>query len=219
MYLRGLGAPQYMDTAGRPLSAVTCGTPFTFDVPGYSQVWLDQTHNGNPGYSGTFPVPMAPYTPNCSGELGTWLNTVYTVTPQGTRGTFIGSDSLQIVPQQSGGGPGGGPPTAPPAPFTCPPGFYVTKDAQSGLPACAALPTQQVTTPGQPGTPTATTTPVPLPTGSAGSGGTPVIITTPGYPFPTNLNPTLPAGAPEVPWGLIIAVAAGLYLATRPRRG
>lgn len=218
MYLRGLGAgPQYMDTSGRPISAIPCGTPYTFDVPGYHEVWLDQTHNGQPGYSGTFPVPMAPYTANCAGELGTWLNTVYTVTPQGTRGTFLGSDSLQIVPQQSGGGPGTGPPVAPPAPFTCPPGYYVTKDAQSGLPACAALPSQQVTTPGGTFLPTGTPAinpPVPLPTGSAGTGAPPLVITSTG---PSFIPPPVSAPADPLPW--IIGAAVVLYLASRPRRG
>lgn len=212
MYLRGLGAPQYMDASGRPISAIPCGTPYTFDVPGYHQVWLDQTHNGQPGYSGLFPVPMSPYTANCDGELGTWLNTVYAVTPQGGRGSFIGSDSLQIVPQQSGGGPGTGPPAAPPA-FTCPPGFYVTKDAQSGFPACAALPSQQTTAPG--GTFLPTGTPTPLPTGGAGSGAPPLVITSTG---PSYIPPPVEAPAPDpLPW--IIGAAVVLYLAIRPRRG
>lgn len=104
----GLGAgtvpytPGFFDMHGNPISRIPCGTPYTFQIPGYPQpqIWLDQTFNGKPGYSGALAVPMAPFTSDCSSEVGTYLNTVYTLNPDGSRGQLIGSVDVTIEPGQ-----------------------------------------------------------------------------------------------------------------------
>jgi hypothetical protein len=187
------GGPQYYDSTGVPVSQVICGSPITFDVPGYKSVWLDQTHNAGAGYSGVFPLPMPPYTPNCSTEVGIYANQVYTVGPQGQRGTPIGSNTFTVMPVSAGGPP---PTTTPKLPFTCPPGFYVTADAQSGLPACATNPGTFV--------PSGTST---GPQAIDVPQQTPVIVSQ-----PPNVNITTPAaaGLPPIAWLLGAGLVAYL---------
>lgn len=90
------GPAAFYNSAGTPISSIGCGQPYTFAVTGYSQVWLVQTHNGTPQYNGVLPVPMAPYTANCSSEPGLYQAMVYTVV-NGQQGQFIGSTSLSVL--------------------------------------------------------------------------------------------------------------------------
>ena len=94
MYMSGLAA--YYMKNGQPVASFTVGDVMTFNVPGYSQVWLDQTQNGASQFSGPFPLPMAPYTLQAR-DAGTFQASVYELTPQGTRGRPIGTDSVQVV--------------------------------------------------------------------------------------------------------------------------
>jgi len=94
MYMSGLAA--YYMKNGQPVASFTVGDVMTFNVPGYSQVWLDQTQNGASQFSGPFPLPMAPYTLQAR-DVGTFRASVFELTPQGTKGRPIGTDSAQVV--------------------------------------------------------------------------------------------------------------------------
>lgn len=101
MYLSGLEGPTFYDSGRNPISNVMCGQPYTFDVPGYGpQVWLEQSHNGMPGYNGPLSIPMNPYTANCTTEPGTYINTVYAM-QNGQRGALIGTVSFNVLPMQT----------------------------------------------------------------------------------------------------------------------
>jgi hypothetical protein len=98
------GGPQFYDHNGNPVQQIQCGTPYTFDVPGYSPglVWLEQTHNGAPSFSGAFQVPMPSYISDCVSQVGQYMNTVYTLGGAGgvQRGQLIGSVTINILPGQ-----------------------------------------------------------------------------------------------------------------------
>lgn len=95
MYLGGLGA--YYLKNGQPTSSYFVGDTMGFNVPGYSQVWLTQTQNGNPQYNGAFNVPMPAYVLQAR-DVGTFAATVYELTPQGKQGKLIGTDTVQVLP-------------------------------------------------------------------------------------------------------------------------
>lgn len=90
------GPASFYNSQGQPISSIPCGQPYTFNVPGYNQVWLVQTHNGVSQYNGILPVPMAPFTANCSSEPGVYNAMVYTVV-NGQQGQYIGSTSLSVL--------------------------------------------------------------------------------------------------------------------------
>lgn len=93
MYLGGIGA--YYLKNGVPASSLNVGDTMGFNVPGYSQVWLDQTQNGTPQYSGPFNVPMAPYVLQ-SRDVGTFNASVYELNAGGQKGKLLGTDSIQV---------------------------------------------------------------------------------------------------------------------------
>jgi hypothetical protein len=100
MYLHGLNGPVFYDPQHNPIDKIICGTPYTFDVPGYSQVYLEQARNGVSSYSGLFSVPMPSYVADCVRDVGTYMNSVYTVV-NGGKGAFIGSVPFIVLPSQS----------------------------------------------------------------------------------------------------------------------
>jgi len=94
MYLSGLGAYYLKD--GQPVSVLHVGDTMGFNVPGYSQIWLDNKQNGVTQYSGPFTLPMPLYT-LLPRDAGVFQATVYELTPQGTKGKAIGADSIQVL--------------------------------------------------------------------------------------------------------------------------
>jgi hypothetical protein len=96
-----MGAPVFYDAKGNPVSQILCGEDYSFDVPGYSQVWLEQTYNGKPSFSGPFSVPVPAYIGDCQTQIGTYISSAYELTPQGGRGTLLGTVGFRILP----GGP------------------------------------------------------------------------------------------------------------------
>lgn len=136
MYLRGLAAPTFYNSAGAPIVSIQCGQQYTFNVPGYSEVWLTQSKNGNPGYNGPLPVPMNPYTANCGTEVGTYVNAVFTVDRSGgvaKPGQPLGTVTFQVLPPATGPAAGQG------GSFN--PTGTSTTTAATGAPAPAASPT------------------------------------------------------------------------------
>jgi hypothetical protein len=97
MYLGGnpFGLGLYYLKNGQTVSQFTVGDSMMFNVPGYSEVWLDQTQNGATQFSGVMPLPMGPYT-LLPRDVGSFAATVYEV-KNGGKGKLIGSDSATVV--------------------------------------------------------------------------------------------------------------------------
>jgi len=97
--LGAYGAPTFFDANNNPVTSIACGSPYTFDVPGVSpaQIWLDQTKDGVPWFSGPFSVPMPSFTADCASQTGVYVNAVSTLN-QGQRGSPIGQTTLTVLP-------------------------------------------------------------------------------------------------------------------------
>ncbi len=93
MYLAGLGA--YYFKNGQAASVLYVGDVMTFNVPGYSKVWLDQKQNGTPQYSGPIDLPMPAYQ-LLPRDVGTFTASVYQLNAGGQKGQLIGTDSIQV---------------------------------------------------------------------------------------------------------------------------
>lgn len=77
-------------------SEIFCGATETFSVSGHSQVWIDQTKNGSPHYSGPLSVPLT-YTTVCNQDEGFYTTSAYHLVG-GARETFIGTSSINVRP-------------------------------------------------------------------------------------------------------------------------
>lgn len=96
-YLGQVGTPEYL-VNGQPVSSIPCGTPFTFDVPGYGPtIWLTETKNGVKTFDGLFTIPMAPYTSMCNQDEGAYEAAAFTVN-NNQPAQLIGTTSVTITP-------------------------------------------------------------------------------------------------------------------------
>lgn len=98
MYLRGVGLGAYYFKNGQPATVLYVGDTMSFNVPGYSQVWLDQYQNGALQYSGPMSLPMPPYTLQAR-DAGSFTASVYKLSPAGKKSDSIGSDQIQVLTQ------------------------------------------------------------------------------------------------------------------------
>jgi hypothetical protein len=100
--LNGLSGPVFKNSAGQVISSIVCGQPYTFDVPGYTRVWLRQYKNGQVNFDGIFPVPMSSYMADCVKDVGTYDNVVGEVASSGgidnAMGARIGDVSFRVTP-------------------------------------------------------------------------------------------------------------------------
>lgn len=93
------GTPTFRDMQGRGITEITCGNTITFDVAGYSQVWLQRLKNGTLDFDAVFDVPMAPYILACSTDVGVYDVAVYEVDATGVKGKLIGQTKFTVLPQ------------------------------------------------------------------------------------------------------------------------
>lgn len=153
---------------GIPVTTAQIGDNVSYDVPGHSpgQVFLVQTVNGAPNYSGPFTVPMPARLLGPGDKTGLYQNTVYD--RQG--GTVIETDSLQVNPSpytQGGGGPS--------QPINCGPGLvpyagYTDANGNWNAPGCM-YPKAGASTPTPASSTTTSTTTTSTTAGSSGGGG------------------------------------------------
>lgn len=61
-----------------PVTKVICGDTYTFDVPGYTNIWLKEWKNGSLVYNSTYSVPSV-YTSVCGQDEGTYSIEAYIV--------------------------------------------------------------------------------------------------------------------------------------------
>lgn len=102
-------APVFKNAAGAVITAIECGQPYTFDVPGQSQIWLTMTRDGNQTFNGQFSVPMPSYVSACATDVGTYNAIAYDL----ASGMVLGQTQFTITPAGSGGVPPGGGNTPP----------------------------------------------------------------------------------------------------------
>lgn len=93
------GTPVFKDANGSPITQMVCGNTMTFDVAGYSQVWLQRLKDGVLDFDGAFAVPMPAYIANCANDIGTYDVAVYEIGADGTKGKLIGQTRFTILPQ------------------------------------------------------------------------------------------------------------------------
>jgi hypothetical protein len=185
----GLGA--YYLKNGQPASVLYVGDTMGFNVPGYSQIWLDQKQNGTTQYSGPFNLPMPAYT-LLPRDAGYFQATIYALNPDGTKGNAIGADSIQVLPATS--------------PTTCPPGYIMTS-VVNGAEHSQCMPfnpppmISQIPAPGyQPSSPP-----------SSGGRILPTGIPTPSLPSPTILfSPSAPIDYGSIPPGTTAETGMGI---------
>jgi hypothetical protein len=94
------GSPTFYDMNGQSISAITCGGSISFNVPGYSRVWLSQLKNGTLAYDGPFDLPMPAYIVNCANDIGTYDVAVYEIGADDMKGKLIGQTKFDVLPQQ-----------------------------------------------------------------------------------------------------------------------
>lgn len=94
-YLRGV-TPVYYDANGNIIQSAPCGSIYSFDVPGYSQVWLTQKKNGAVIFDGPFAVPMPAYQSGCYNDPGQYVTLAYT-TDGNTKGSLIGTTVFTVT--------------------------------------------------------------------------------------------------------------------------
>lgn len=93
------GSPAYYDMNGKQISATTCGTSATFNVPGYKRVWLDILRDKQLSFSGAIDVPMPPYIFSCSNDVGAYDIAAYEVDANDAKGKLIGQTTFTVYPQ------------------------------------------------------------------------------------------------------------------------
>jgi hypothetical protein len=110
---RGLGRlSQYYDSNGSPINTAMIGDTITFNVPGQppGTIWLEQTVNGQPGYTGPFQIPMKPYTLTHNDQTGGWQNRAYSYL-NGQKGPLLEISALIVNPNPNTSQPGSAPPS------------------------------------------------------------------------------------------------------------
>jgi hypothetical protein len=97
--------PVFKDASGSVISSIECGQPYTFDVPGYSQIWLTMKKDGQQTFDGQFSVPMPSYVASCATDPGTYQAVAYDL----ESGIVLGTATFTVLPPGSpapGGTPG-----------------------------------------------------------------------------------------------------------------
>lgn len=89
----GATGPRFFDSSGATITTLPCGVPYSFEVPGYTQVFLHQEKDGVVTYDGMFAVPMLQYSAICGQEEGAYMTTVY----DPVSGAIIGSAPMTIT--------------------------------------------------------------------------------------------------------------------------
>ena len=124
-------APIFYKVPGFPVSSIICGDTYTFDVPGYTTVWIKEWKAGNLIYDKQLNVPKALYS-ICNSSEGTYILEAYTTNfLTGQPDQPLGTTSLSINPIST------------PTPDTIPP--VILSSQPSGTISAPATPTTNVT--------------------------------------------------------------------------
>lgn len=98
-FLSAKGKPTFYNANGQPITEMLCGNTMTFNVSGYTQVWMSQLKNGVLNFDGPFDLPMQPYIATCTNDVGVYDVAVYEIDANGNKGALIGQTKFTILPQ------------------------------------------------------------------------------------------------------------------------
>lgn len=93
------GIPTFRNMSGQAITEIVCGNSVTFDVSGYTKVWLSRLKNGQLDFDAPFVVPMPAYILNCSNDIGVYDLAVYEVDANDVKGKLIGQTKFTVLPQ------------------------------------------------------------------------------------------------------------------------
>lgn len=96
--------PVFRNASGAVITSIECGQPYTFDVPGYSHIWLTMKKDGQQTFDGQFSVPMPSYVASCVTDPGTYQAIAYDL----DSGMVLGTATFVVLPAGAGGGTPGG---------------------------------------------------------------------------------------------------------------
>ncbi|MCI0618939.1 hypothetical protein L0244_38695 [bacterium] len=99
LFFRKSAGPLYRNMQGQIITEIVCGQSITFEVPGYTRVWLSQLKDGVLNFDGPFDVPMSAYVLNCSTETGVYEIAVYELDANDVKGELIGQTTFRVLPQ------------------------------------------------------------------------------------------------------------------------
>lgn len=99
-FLRGTkGGPQFYNMSGVPITEIKCGNSVTFDVRGYTRVWMERLKDGVLDFTQPFDLPMAPYIMNCQTDIGVYDVAVYEIDAAGQKAGLIGQTKFTVIAQ------------------------------------------------------------------------------------------------------------------------
>jgi len=84
---------------GQVITQIMCGNTITFEVSGYTRVWLQRLKNGQIDYDAPFDLPMPPYILSCVNDTGVYDVAVYEIDANETKGKLIGQTKITVTPQ------------------------------------------------------------------------------------------------------------------------
>jgi len=93
------GVPAFRDINGQVITQIMCGNTITFEVSGYTRVWLQRLKNGQLDYDAPFDLPMPPYILSCVNDTGVYDVAVYEIDANETKGKLIGQTKITVTPQ------------------------------------------------------------------------------------------------------------------------
>lgn len=93
------GSTTFRNMQGQAISEITCGNSVTFEVSGYTRVWLQRLKNGQLDFDQPFNVPMPAYILNCTNDIGVYDIAVYEVDANDIKGKLVGQTKLTVLPQ------------------------------------------------------------------------------------------------------------------------
>lgn len=93
------GSPTFYNMQGQPVTEMLCGDSMTFNVSGYSRVWMSQLKDGVLNYDGPFNLPMPAYIVNCANDIGVYDIAVYEIDANDVKGNLIGQTKFTVLSQ------------------------------------------------------------------------------------------------------------------------
>jgi len=92
--------PTFYDMQGRAITSAMCGTSATFNVGGYTRVWLSQLKDKVLNFDGPFNLPMPAYIFSCSNDVGVYDVAVYEIDSNDLKGKLIGQTTFTVFARE-----------------------------------------------------------------------------------------------------------------------
>lgn len=91
--------PTLLDVNGNVITSAVCGSQYSLAIPswGNKQVYIMQTKNGSPQFSGLMTMPMSAYNSICNQDEGTYVLQAF----DPVNGALIGGTTYTILPAGS----------------------------------------------------------------------------------------------------------------------